>query len=78
MNTLQVFHAGLECVSDGMEDGWDLDQVGEEQFDQMATYFVPDRACDEDTKNRALNSLPRNLTLKPSQTLSDVSTPLLI
>lgn len=61
-----------------MEDGvWDLSSIAEEDFDQLAVYLVPDQACDDTThtsaNNRAEASLPRNLILKPSQTLSDVS-----
>ena len=61
-----------------MEDGvWDLSSIAEEDFDQLAVYLVPDQACDDTTHtsaaNRAEASLPRNLILKPSQTLSDVS-----
>jgi len=60
-----------------MEDGaWDLNSIAEEDFDQLAVYLVPDQTCDDLTdKNtsRAEASLPRNLILKPSQALSDVS-----
>jgi hypothetical protein len=61
-----------------MEDGvWDLSSIAEEDFDQLAVYLVPDQLCDDTThksaSNRAEASLPRNLILKPSQTLSDVS-----
>jgi hypothetical protein len=63
-----------------MEDGvWDLSSIAEEDFDQLAVYLVPDQLCDDTThksaSNRAEASLPRNLILKPSQTLSDVSQP---
>jgi len=59
-----------------MEDGvWDLTSIVEENFDQLSVYLVPDQPCDENKSiSRAENSLPRNLVLKPSQTLSDVST----
>ena len=61
-----------------MEDGvWDLNSIAEEEFDNLAVYLVPDQPCDEvpegSVVNRAESSLPRNLVLKPSQTLSDVS-----
>lgn len=64
-----------------MEDGaWDLSSIAEEDFDQLAVYLVPDQTCDDTTNttatNRAEASLPRNLILKTSQTLSDVSTKL--
>jgi len=62
-----------------MEDGaWDLSSIAEEDFDQLAVYLVPDQPCDDTSSgptaasNRAETSLPRNLVLKPSQTLSDV------
>ncbi|CAG2108232.1 unnamed protein product [Medioppia subpectinata] len=55
---------------------WDLSSIAEEDFDQLAVYLVPDQPCDDSThtsaSNRAEASLPRNLILKPSQTLSDV------
>lgn len=52
----------------------DLTQIREENFEQLAVYIVPDQPCvDDETKNRAEASLPRNLALKPSQTLEDVS-----
>lgn len=59
-----------------MEDGvWDLSSIPEEEFDNLAVYLVPDQPCDDTSlsTSRAEASLPRNLVLKPSQTLSDVS-----
>lgn len=66
-----------------MEDGgtaWDLNTITEEDFDQLAVYLVPDQPCEDiETAikqrniSRAEASLPRNLVLKPSQTISDVS-----
>ncbi|XP_003738192.1 PR domain zinc finger protein 1 [Galendromus occidentalis] len=51
----------------------DLTQIREENFEQLAVYIVPDQPCaDDETRNRAEASLPRNLVLKPSQTLEDV------
>lgn len=58
---------------DTHDDGWDVSKLREEDFDKLATYFVPDRPCSENTNNRAEASLPRNLQLRPSQTLKDVS-----
>ncbi|KFM78153.1 PR domain zinc finger protein 1, partial [Stegodyphus mimosarum] len=52
-----------------MEDGcWNLDEIREEEFDQLAIYRVPDQQVDrDDTRNKSEASLPRNLTLKPSK-----------
>ena len=57
------------------EGGWDLAELAEEDFEQLAVYIVPDavvEAVGTERVNRAETSLPRNLTLKPSQALSDV------
>lgn len=66
-----------------MEDGsgaWDLSTIAEEDFDQIAVYIVPDQPKEEieaivKTKHitRAEASLPRNLVLKSSQSIKDVS-----
>ena len=61
-------------VSDTMDDSFDMSLLEEADFDRNATYFVPDKPCTEGTQNCAQSSLPRNLTLKPSHTLTDVST----
>lgn len=45
----------------------------EEDFEKHTTYIVPDLAVDDGVPNRAEASLPRNLVLKASQALSDVS-----
>lgn len=62
-----------------MEEGaWDLAELAEEDFEQLAVYIVPDAVVDSANVpagvvvNRAESSLPRNLQLKPSQALSDV------
>lgn len=62
-----------------MEEGaWDLAELAEEDFEQLAVYIVPDAVVEPSSSNaservnRAETSLPRNLTLKPSQALSDV------
>lgn len=61
-----------------MEEGaWDLAELAEEDFEQLAVYIVPDAVVEPSTGsnavvNRAETSLPRNLVLKPSQALSDV------
>ncbi|KAM7307686.1 hypothetical protein ISCGN_011323 [Ixodes scapularis] len=68
-------HTVAESVDDVhmMEDGSvDLSSLREEDFEQLAVYQVRDQPCEEGQTNRAEASLPRNLLLKPSQTLSDV------
>lgn len=59
-----------------MEDGsWDLAELAEEDFEQLAVYIVPDAVVEPPASgpfNRSEASLPRNLVLKPSQALSDV------
>lgn len=52
---------------------WDLTTIHEEEFDNHATYIVPDRSVELGVPNRAEATLPRNLILKTSQALSDVS-----
>ena len=65
------------------EGGWDLTELAEEDFEQLAVYIVPDAVVEPPaassssstpatTINRSEASLPRNLVLKPSQALSDV------
>ena len=63
----------LFMFPDGMEDEWDVQKFKEADFDKRAVYFVPDRPCPENTRNRAEASLPRNLTLKPSALCRGVS-----
>lgn len=55
-------------------DCFDLSNIKEEEFDQHVVYIVPDVQTEANCTNRAEASLPRNLVLKPSQALSDVST----
>lgn len=55
---------------------WDPSLLREEDFEDQAVYQVPDQPC-EGLQPRAQASLPRNLVLKPSQALSDVSIALL-
>jgi hypothetical protein len=57
--------------SDGV---WDLSSMREDEFEQHVVYIVPDLPTEPGCPNRAESSLPRNLVLKPSQALSDVST----
>lgn len=63
-----------------MEDGavssataYDLSSLREEDFELHTTYIVPDLPVEPGTSNRAEGTLPRNLVLKASQALSDVS-----
>ncbi len=77
-NCLIIYYENLKVmysvITDSQHgDGWDVSKLREEDFDRLATYFVPDRPCAENTSNRAEASLPRNLQLKPSHTLKDVS-----
>ncbi|XP_074644318.1 PR domain zinc finger protein 1-like [Tubulanus polymorphus] len=55
-----------------MEDGLDISNTKESEFQKICTYIVPDKACPEVAPNRAEMTLPRNLVLKPSSTLSNV------
>jgi hypothetical protein len=60
-----------------MDDGapWDLASMREEEFEHRAVYLVPDAPPENGPcPDRAEESLPRNLVLKPSEALSDVST----
>jgi hypothetical protein len=61
---------GVPTDSDG---GWDLSTMHEDEFEQHVVYIVPDLPTEPGCPNRAESSLPRNLVLKPSQALSDVS-----
>lgn len=57
-----------------MEDGgWDHTSIKEEDFDRLAVYIVLDQPCEPGETNKAEGSLPRNLILKPSQALRDIS-----
>lgn len=58
-------------ILDSLENGWDVTQQKEEDFDEFSIYIVHDRACEKVCHNRAQASLPRNLTLKPSLTQPD-------
>ncbi|KAJ8314744.1 hypothetical protein KUTeg_006894 [Tegillarca granosa] len=50
-----------------LEEGWDSSSLKEDEFEEFCVYIVHDRACERVCQNRAQASLPRNLTLKPSQ-----------
>lgn len=52
---------------------FDLANIREEEFELHTTYIVPDLPVEPGTPNRAEATLPRNLVLKSSQALSDVS-----
>lgn len=51
----------------------DFANIREEEFELHATYIVQDLAVEPGTANRAEATLPRNLILKPSQVIADVS-----
>lgn len=51
----------------------DLANIKEEEFELHTTFIVPDLPVEPGTPNRAEATLPRNLVLKSSQALSDVS-----
>lgn len=53
--------------------GFDPASIREEEFELHTTYIVPDLPVEPGTPNRAEATLPRNLVLKSSQALSDVS-----
>ncbi|KAK3097515.1 hypothetical protein FSP39_010382 [Pinctada imbricata] len=50
-----------------LDEGWDSSNLKEDEFEEFCVYIVHDRACEKVCPNRAQASLPRNLTLKPSQ-----------
>lgn len=54
------------------DDVWDVCNISEQEFDHKAVYIVLDQTCEDKSTNQAESSLPRNLILKTSQTLSDV------
>lgn len=64
----------MDDGEDGVSIAWDLNSIKEEEFERLAVYLVPDQPPQPDNPNRAESTLPRNLVLKPSQALSDVST----
>ncbi|KAG1670043.1 PR domain zinc finger protein 1 [Nymphon striatum] len=60
------------AIGSNMDDTpWDISNIREEEFDQLAVYLVPDQPSDENCESRTESSLPRNLVLRPSQTLTD-------
>lgn len=64
----------MEEGEDPVSVSWDLNSIKEEEFEKYVVYIVPDLPAKSDCANRAESTLPRNLVLKPSQALSDVST----
>lgn len=54
-------------------DEWDISNIREEDFEKYVTFIVPDVDVDPNAPDRAIASLPRNLTLKTSQALENVS-----
>lgn len=64
--TMLLERTRRQIILDGLEDGWDMTSLKEEEFEEFCVYIVHDRACEKVCKNRAQASLPRNLTLKPS------------
>jgi len=66
-----LFKIYIYLFPDSLEDGWDMTQLKEEEFEEFCVYIVHDRACEKVCRNRAQASLPRNLTLKPSLTQPD-------
>lgn len=52
---------------------WDISRIKEEDYEELAVYLVPDVPTQKDERNKAEGSLPRNLTLKPSGVINDVS-----
>ena len=63
----------LSVTAETTDDNWDVTQLKESDFDRLATYFVPDRPCPPAIENHAEASLPRNLELRPSHAISEVS-----
>lgn len=76
----QVLVSVQESMEEGSptdtDSGWDLSSMREDEFEKHVVYIVPDLPTEPGCPNRAESSLPRNLVLKPSQALSDVSTPI--
>lgn len=53
-------------------DALDLMSVKEEEFEKLVNYIAPDLPTNPNCPNRAENSLPRNLELRPSRASNDV------
>ncbi|XP_076445713.1 uncharacterized protein LOC143283387 isoform X2 [Babylonia areolata] len=65
-----MYHLAFQMVmiKEAMEEGWDLSSLREEEFEDFCVYIVHDRPCEKSCPNRAQATLPRNLTLRDSQT----------
>lgn len=72
-DTLYAFQNTMEEVAVTSASEFDLANIREEEFELHTTYIVPDLPVEPGTPNRAEATLPRNLILKSSQALSDVS-----
>lgn len=55
------------------DQSYDVTRMREDEFERLAVYIVPDVACERGVPNRADQTLPRSLTLKPSLVLSTPS-----
>ncbi|XP_069961214.1 PR domain zinc finger protein 1-like isoform X2 [Cherax quadricarinatus] len=55
-----------------MGEEWDIESIKEEEWEERAVYLVPDTPTEDNCDNHATLSLPRNLVLKDSHTISDV------
>lgn len=73
-----LFKDIMEDVAVSSASDLDLANIREEEFELHTTYIVKDLPVEPGTPNRAEGTLPRNLVLKTSQALSDVSISLLI
>lgn len=73
VNFVILFQSIIEEVAVTSAGEFDLANIREEEFEQHTTYIVPDLPVEPGTPNRAEATLPRNLVLKSSQALSDVS-----
>ena len=69
VSIIRVVFSIFVSISEGEEVSWDVEGMREEDFERDATYFVPDLLCPPRMTNRAEATLPRNLTLRASQTL---------
>lgn len=61
------------AVTSATDGEFDLANIHEEEFELHTTYIVPDLPVEPGTPNRAEATLPRNLVLKSSQAMAEVS-----
>ncbi|XP_065201823.1 PR domain zinc finger protein 1-like isoform X2 [Planococcus citri] len=52
-------------------DGLNMTNVKEEEFEKLVNYIAPDLPTNSNCPNKAENSLPRNLELRPSRAITD-------